>query len=201
MPANNGNQILTFLILVGTFCSLVFCCGSVEQDQNSTDIKPEDVTSVSYPGQYSAPQPVPDLKTFINVQKTDYSSGEYIEISGSTPLPAGTHLLIALYQDWHGKAIPDGKATGWEEEVIVQNITQAADPNFFVSFDSTPLLPGHYYIVVSNLDAGPDDAVVLNRTSSPLTIKNDLMTTQSGIPLALTVLMIVIAFFSYRFGK
>lgn len=144
----------------------------------------------SQPGHKTTSPLASNQKTFVYLPKTDYKSGEPIEISGSTQLPSGTHLHIEIHRDWHQKAVPKGKATGWQEDTIVQNRTNGTDCNFFVSFNSTMLIPGDYYISVWNLDAGPDEEVLLNRTLSPITIDKALIPTQSGIPLLTNFLLL-----------
>jgi len=168
--------------------------GALEQQRNSTVVEPVIITLPSQSGQNTNSLPAPDQKTVIYLQKTDYKSGEPIEISGSTTLPAGTHLYISVYTlRYHAKTKPEGKTTYLSKEVTVQNPTNGTNRNFFVSFDSTVLLPGDYYVVIDNLDAGPKKESMLNRTSFTFTIDKSLIPTQSGIPPAVTALMMIIA--------
>ena len=117
--------------------------------------------------------------------------GEPIEISGLTTLPAGTHLYIEISRDWHQKAVPEGKSIGWEEDVIVQDTITGLNKNFFLNINSTILLPGKYEITVANLDAGPEDVVIVNKTS--LILIDPHQTTQSAIPISLTISLVIIA--------
>ena len=126
--------------------------------------------------------------TFLYLPKTDYRSGEPIEISGSTPLPAGTHLYISVYTlRYHQKTKPEGKTTFLSKEIVVENSSDKSDRNFYVCFNSTALLPGDYYTVVDNLDAGSDEESTLNRTSVVFTLDNPPVSTQSGTPLPVAV--------------
>jgi hypothetical protein len=194
MRYQKREKLLMLLVLISSISFLVCCCGAFEQQQNSIVVESLNITPPSQPGQYTTSPPAPNPETFVYLQKTDYKSGEPIEISGSTTLPAGTHLYISVYtMGWHSKTKPEGKTTYLSNVVTVQNPSNGTDRNFFVSFDSTVLIPGDYYIRVDNLDAGPDDEAMLNQTSFPFTIDKSLIPTQSGIPLAVTALMIMIA--------
>jgi hypothetical protein len=194
MHHQKRERILMLLVLIGSVSFLVCCCGALEQQENSTIVEPLNITPLSQSGQYTTTLPAFNQKTFVYLPKTDYKSGEPIEISGSTTLPAGTHLYISVYtMGWHSKTKPEGQTTYLSNEVIVQNPSDGTDRNFFVSFDSTVLIPGDYYIRVDNLDAGPDEDAMLNQTLFPFTIDKSLISTQSGIPLAVTALMIMIA--------
>ena len=201
MRYHRREKILILLLLCSLISSLISCCWALGQPQNSSVVEPVKFKTLSR----SIPDITPlldlDQKTFVYLPKTDYNSGEPIEISGLTPLPAGTHLSIEIHRDWHQKAVPEGKAIGWQEDTIVQNRTDGTDRNFFVSFNSTMLLPGDYYISVWNLDAGPDEEVLLNRTSSPFTIDKSLIPTQSGIPLLSNFFIMLAAFGLVLFMK
>jgi len=178
MRYQKREKILILLLIFSSISSIICCCWALEQPQNSSVLEPVKIKTPS--------RPIPDItslqdadqNTFVYLPKTDYDSGEPIEISGST-----THLYIEIHRDWHQKTVPEGKAIGWQLDTIVRNRTDGTDRNFFVSFNSTMLLPGDYYISVWNLDAGPDEEVLLNRTSFPLTIDRSLKPTQSGVQL------------------
>lgn len=180
-------RILMLLVLIGSVSFLVYCCDALEQQQNSTVVELENITPLTQSISDINYLQTPNQKTFVYLPKTDYKSGEPIEIFGSTPLPVGAHLYISVYTlRWHSKKKPEGKTTYLSKEILVQNSINGTDHNFFASFDSTVLIPGEYYIVVDNLDAGPDEELLLNRTSSPFTIDKSLIPTQSGIPLLTT---------------
>jgi len=185
------------LMLFALICSLSFlidCCGALEQQEHSTIVESLNITALSQSGQYTTTLPAFSQKTFVYLPKTEYKSGEPVEISGSTTLPAGTHLYISIYTTvWHSKTKPEGKTTYLSNEVTVQRPSNGTDRNFFVSFDSTVLIPGDYYIRVDNFDAGPDEDTLLNQTSFPITIEKSFIPTQSGMPLVVTELMIMIA--------
>ena len=194
MHHQRKGRILMLLVLICSIFFLVYCCGVREQQENSTIVEPSNTPPLSQSGPYTTTLPVLNQKTFVYLPKTDYKSGEPIEISGSTTLPAGTHLYISVYtMGWHSKTKPEGKTTYLNNEVTVQTPSNGTDRNFFVSFNSTVLIPGDYYIRVDNLDAGPQEEAMLNQTSFPFTIDESLIPTQSGISLAITALMVMIA--------
>jgi hypothetical protein len=191
MRYQKREKILILLLLFSSVSFLICCCWALEQPQNSSVVEPVKIKTLSQSIPDITSLQDPDQKTVVYLPKTDYNSGEPIEISGSTPLPAGTHLHIEVYtMRWHSKNRPEGKTTNIEKDIIIQNPTDGTDRNFFVSFDSTVLIPGDYYISVFNLDAGSDEEVLLNRTSSPFTIDKALIPTQSGIPLLMNFLLL-----------
>jgi hypothetical protein len=194
MHHQKQEKILMLFALICSLSFLIGCCGALEQQENSTIVESLNITPLPQSGQYTTTLPAFSQKTFVYLPKTDYKSGEPVEISGSTTLPAGTHLYISVYTTgWHSKTKPEGKTTYLSREVTVQNPSDTTDRIFFVNFDSTVLIPGNYYIRVDNLDAGPDEDAMLNQTSFPFTIDKSRISTQSGVPLAVTALMIMIA--------
>jgi hypothetical protein len=179
------------LVLIGSVSFLVCCCGAFEQSQNSSVVGFSQSASLSQLVQNATSLSVSNPETFVYLPKKEYMIGEPIEISGLTTLPAGTHLYIEISRDWHQKAVPEGKAIGWEEDVIVQDTINGLNKNFFLNVNSTILLPGKYEITVANLDARSEDVVIVNKTS--LTLIDPHQTTQSAYPISFTISLVIIA--------
>ena len=156
MHDEKRTRILMFLILAGAFCSLVFCCGSVEQTfptgSSNPKIPAADAYTISDNQSVVEKSSALPMYSIISGPVPAIQTGHPLEITGISDAPDGTVFLItgeSFYYRMHSHQ----KAGDYSHDIftfrgIIRNKT-SDQRGFTAVIDTENLRPDWYFVTIS----------------------------------------------------